>query len=61
MTVSSEQADSADIFSDFFEHQVELYSTPPEGLALEFAAGTLAGKHTSTTEIPIASADQIFV
>jgi uncharacterized protein YcbX len=54
-TLSSTQADCTAILSDFFGHGVALLSSPPEGLALELAAGTLAGKHAATTEIPIAS------
>lgn len=55
-TVSSEQSDSAAVLSQFFAHDVTLLSSPPAGLALEFAAGTLAGKHADTTEVPLASA-----
>ncbi len=54
-TVSSAQADCSAILSAFFEHSLTLLSSPPEGLALEFAAGTLAGKHAATTEFPIAA------
>lgn len=54
-TVSSEQPDCAAILSLAFSHNVTLHSSPPAGLALEFAAGTLAGKHAATTEIPLAS------
>ncbi|MHC5026882.1 MAG: MOSC domain-containing protein [Planctomycetota bacterium] len=54
-TVSSEDTDCAGILSEFHGHDVTLHASPPAGLALEFSAGTLAGKHASTTEIPIAS------
>lgn len=57
-TVSSEQPDSAAILSNVFGHDVRLYSSPPEGVALEFAAGTLAGKHAATTEVPLAMGAQ---
>lgn len=53
-SVSSTQADCTAVLSEFFDHDVSLLSSPPEGIALEFAAGTLAGKHAETTEIPLA-------
>jgi uncharacterized protein YcbX len=37
-----------------FGSGVRLVSTAPEGLMLEFAAGTLGGKHAETTAVPVA-------
>jgi uncharacterized protein YcbX len=39
-----------------FGASIALRSTPPEGLLLQFAAGTLGGKHSDTTELPLAGA-----
>ncbi|SRR6266851_1918352 len=39
-----------------FGPQVSLRSTAPDGLMLEFAAGTLGGKYAKTTEVPVAGA-----
>jgi uncharacterized protein len=39
-----------------FGPHVSLISVAPAGLMLEFAAGTLGGKHAETTEIPVAGA-----
>jgi len=39
-----------------FGPAVSFFSTAPGGLMLEFAAGTLGGKHIETTEIPVADA-----
>lgn len=38
-----------------FGPQVSLVSTAPDGLLLEFAAGTLGGKHAETTALPVSS------
>lgn len=54
-TANSDQTDCATILSNAFAHELILCSTPPDGLALEFAAGTLAGKNAATTEIPLAA------
>lgn len=54
--ISSEQSDVAEIISAALGHAVTLLSSAPPGLILEFAAGTLAGKHAETTECPIAGA-----
>lgn len=53
-TASDDPASSA-FLSDYFDHDVHLVCGAPEGVALEFAAGTLAGKHAETTEFPLAS------
>ena len=37
-----------------FGPQVSLVTSAPAGLMLEFAAGTLGGKHAETTAIPVA-------
>jgi len=39
-----------------FGSQMTLVSTAPDGLMLEFAAGTLGGKHAETTALPVSSA-----
>lgn len=54
--ISSEQADAAAILSSVFGRDVTLFSSPPEELSLEFAAGTLAGKFAEATEFPLATA-----
>ncbi|MCI0403178.1 MAG: MOSC domain-containing protein [Acidobacteria bacterium] len=52
----SDQPDSATALAAAFGPQVSLASTAPEGLMLEFAAGTLGGKHAETTEAPLSGA-----
>lgn len=54
-SVGSDSATSDTFLSKYFDHHVRLVSSPPEGVALEFPAGTLAGKHAHTTELPLAS------
>jgi uncharacterized protein YcbX len=55
-SLDSSRPDNQAALGATFGPQVTLRSTAPEGLLLEFAAGTLAGKHAKTTEVPIAGA-----
>lgn len=52
----SDQPDAAAALAAAFGPQVSLVSTAPDGLMLEFAAGTLGGQHAETTEAPLSSA-----
>ena len=52
----SSQPDAAAALAAAFGPQVALVSTAPEGLMLEFDAGTLGGQHAETTEAPLSSA-----
>lgn len=52
--VESGQPDGAAKLNAAFGPQVSLVSTAPDGLMLEFAAGTLGGKHAETTAVPVA-------
>ena len=54
--LESSQPDAAAALAAAFGPQVALVSTAPEGLMLEFAAGTLGGQHAQTTEAPLSSA-----
>jgi uncharacterized protein YcbX len=54
--VRSDQTDAAAALAAAFGPQVSLVSTAPEGLMIEFAAGTLGGKYADTTELPVSSA-----
>jgi|SRR5215831_7389982 len=54
--VLSEQADAAAVLSAAFGVRVSLVSAAPDGLMLEFAAGTLGGKYAEITEVPVAGA-----
>ena len=54
-----QQSDHADVAAALvaaFGPHVSLISVAPGGLMLEFAAGTLGGKHAETREIPVAGA-----
>jgi len=53
--VNSGRSDCAGVLSEFFDHDVTLRSSPPEGAAFEFDAGTLAGKFAAATEFPLAA------
>ncbi len=52
----SDQPEAAAALAAAFGAQVSLASTAPEGLMLEFDAGTLGGKHAETTEAPLSGA-----
>ena len=54
--VDSGQADRDAKLSAAFDARLSLVSTAPDGLMLEFAAGTLGGKHAETTALPVSSA-----
>ncbi len=54
--VQSDRPDAAAHLAVAFGPQISLVSTAPGGLMLEFAAGTLGGKHAEPTEIPVAGA-----
>jgi len=54
--LQSDQPDAAAALAAAFGAQVALASTAPEGLLLEFDAGTLGGQHAETTEAPLSSA-----
>jgi uncharacterized protein YcbX len=54
--VTSDQPDVIEVLAAAFGSPVSLVSTAPDGLLLEFAAGTLGGKHAETTEFPLSSA-----
>ena len=54
--VTSDQPDAIDVLAAAFGPPVSLVSTAPDGLLLEFAAGTLGGKHAQTTEVPLSGA-----
>jgi hypothetical protein len=52
----SDGNDATVALTDAFGPSIALRSKPPEGLLLQFAAGTLGGKHAGTTELPLAGA-----
>jgi uncharacterized protein YcbX len=52
----SDDTNATNALTAAFGPSVALRSTPPEGLLLEFSAGTLGGKHIETTELPLAGA-----
>lgn len=54
--LNSDQPDIDDVLARIFGPGVSLVSRAPEGLRLEFAAGTLGGKFSETTELPVSSA-----
>jgi uncharacterized protein YcbX len=53
--LDSHQSDIDVILTDTLGAGVSLSPGAPEGLILEFAAGTLGGKHAATTQLPISS------
>src|ERR1700693_3233068 len=53
-SLDSAQPDNQAALCAAFGPQVTLRSTAPDGLLLEFAAGTLGGKHAQPTEAPVA-------
>lgn len=55
-SINSEQRDGQKVWDADFGPQVTLRSAAPDGLMLEFAAGTLGGKYAKTTEVPVAGA-----
>jgi hypothetical protein len=55
-SLDSAQPDSQATLAAAFGPEVSLRSTAPDGLMLEFAAGTLGGKYAETTEVPVAGA-----
>jgi hypothetical protein len=54
--LESNQPEAAATLAAAFGPQVSLLSTAPEGLLLEFDAGTLGGQHAQTTEVPLSGA-----
>ncbi len=54
--VTSDQPDAAEQLGTAFGPPVSLISTAPDGLLLEFPAGTIGGEHAQTTEFPLSSA-----
>jgi uncharacterized protein YcbX len=52
----SDGNDATTALSDAFGPSIALRSKPPEGLRLQFDAGTLGGKHAYRTSLPLASA-----
>ncbi|MET1083929.1 MAG: MOSC N-terminal beta barrel domain-containing protein [Burkholderiales bacterium] len=54
--VDSEQPERDAKLTAEFGAELSLVSTAPDGLMLEFAAGSLGGKHIDTTAIPVAGA-----
>jgi hypothetical protein len=54
--VDSGQPDSDAKLNAAFGPHVSLVSAAPDGLMLEFDAGTLGGKHAETTALPVSSA-----
>jgi uncharacterized protein YcbX len=54
-TLQSDRADLEALLLAIFGPNVSLASTAPEGLMLEFAAGTLGGSYATTTELPVSS------
>ncbi len=54
--VDSGQPDGDAKLKAAFGPQLSLVSTAPDGLMLEFAAGTLGGKHAETTALGVSSA-----
>jgi hypothetical protein len=54
--LQSDHADVAAALVAAFGLHISLISVAPAGLMLEFAAGTLGGKHAETTEIPVVGA-----
>jgi len=51
----SDQSDLDQVLAAIFGTRVSLVSEAPPGLMLQFAAGTLGGKHAATTELPVSS------
>jgi uncharacterized protein YcbX len=52
-TSSRGAADFESLFAAHFGQGISLERRPPDGLMLEFAAGTLGGKHVETTAVPV--------
>ena len=55
VTTRSDDPEIATVLARSFGDGVTLMSTAPEGLILEFAAGTLGGKFAETTQLPVSS------
>lgn len=55
-SIESGQPEAEAALGAAFGPQVSLLSTAPEGLLLEFSAGTLGGKYAEITEVPISGA-----
>jgi uncharacterized protein len=53
-SIDSDQPDMGAMLAATFGPHVTLQAMASEGLMLEFAAGTLGGKHIQSTEVPIA-------
>lgn len=54
--LQSDHPDAAGRLATLFGPTAALVAAAPDGLLLEFAAGSLGGKHAETTELPIAGA-----
>jgi uncharacterized protein YcbX len=52
--IDSDQSDIGALLAARFGPHVTLQAMAPEGLMLEFAAGTLGGEHIQATEMPVA-------
>jgi uncharacterized protein YcbX len=55
VTMRSDDPEIAAVLTKSFGDAVTLMSSAPEGLILEFAAGTLGGKFAETTQLPVSS------
>src|SRR5262249_58131142 len=55
VTTRSDDPELEAVLAKSFGDGVTLMSTVPEGLILEFAAGTLGGKFAETTQLPVSS------
>lgn len=53
-SLTNEQAALDETVSKLIAHRMTLQASAPQGLALEFAAGTLGGKYAELTESPVA-------
>jgi uncharacterized protein YcbX len=55
-TIQTDQPDAVAVLTDMFGGPLELVPAAPAGTMVEFAAGTLGGKHAQTTELAVAGA-----
>jgi MOSC domain-containing protein len=55
VTTRSDDPEIEAVLAKSFGDGVTLMSTAPDGLILEFAAGTLGGKFSETTQLPVSS------
>jgi len=56
VAIDSESRELASMLAASFGPDIALETIAGDGLMLEFAAGTLGGKHIDTTEVPVAGA-----